>query len=221
MKKTLVMQRGASVPVVVTIVLLSLFLVAFAGLAVWAYMNYDDQRTNVNLKIDAAVNKAEKEQADELEAKFLEREKEPYRSFAGPTDFGTLSFKYPKTWSVFIASDGSGRSSRSGFEAYLHPVVVPPVSETERYALRVTITDQKYEDVIAEYRELVEEGGLRSSATKANGQNGTRLDGNFSEDIRGAAVVYKIRDKTAVLRTDADTFKPDFERLIKTITFND
>jgi hypothetical protein len=52
-----------------------------------------------------------------------------------------------------------------------------------------------------------------------NGENGVRLDGNFSDEIRGAAVIFKIRDKTAVLRTDADTFKPDFETLIKTVTF--
>ena len=56
--------------------------------------------------------------------------------------------------------------------------------------------------------------------TPANGQSGTRLDGKFSDDIRGAAVIYKIRDKTAVIQTDADTFKADFDALIKTITFN-
>lgn len=217
MNKNLVSQRGASTPVIVTIVLLSIFVVAFAGLAIWAYLNYDDQRTNVNLKIDAAVAKAEKQQADELEAKFLEREKEPNRVFTGPSDYGSLSFKYPKTWSVYLASEGGGRN---GYEAYFNPVVVPPVSEEERFALRVTIMNQSYEEVIKDFQSQVEDGNLRSSATKANGENGTRLDGNFSDDIRGAAVVYKIRDKTAILRTDADTFKPDFDRLIKTLTFN-
>lgn len=217
MKKTLVSQRGASLPVVITIILLSLFAVAFAGLAVWAYVNYVDQRDRVNLKIDAAVATAEKEQADKLEAKFLEREKEPNREFAGPSDYGTLAFKYPKTWSVYVANDGSDGDT---FEAYLNPVTVPAVSEEERFALRVTIVSQKYEDVIEDYQGLVEDGALRTSVAKVNGEAGTRLDGSFSEDIRGAAVIYKIRDKTAILRTDADTFKPDFEKLIKTITFN-
>jgi len=52
-----------------------------------------------------------------------------------------------------------------------------------------------------------------------NGENGVRLDGNFTKEIRGSAVVFKIRDKTAVIQTDADTFKHDFNTLIKTISF--
>jgi len=74
--------------------------------------------------------------------------------------------------------------------------------------------------VIEDYKDLVKSGKLTTSSVKANSQNGTRLDGSFTKDIRGAAVIYKIRDKTAIIRTDADTFKPDFENLIKTITFN-
>ena len=74
--------------------------------------------------------------------------------------------------------------------------------------------------VVKTYQEKVKKGDLRSSATSANGHNGTRLDGTFSKDIRGAAVIYQIRDKTVTLRTDADTFKPDFEALIKTLDFN-
>jgi hypothetical protein len=66
----------------------------------------------------------------------------------------------------------------------------------------------------------VKKGSLRSSATSANGNNGTRLDGNFTKDIRGSAVIYKIRDKTVTIQTDADTFKPDFENIIKTLNFN-
>lgn len=218
MNYSLKSQRGASVPVVITIVLLSIFAVAFAGLSVWAYMNYVDQRDNVDLKVAAAEAIAEKNLGDKLETDFLNREKEPNRDFTGPSDYGTLSFKYPKTWSVYVANDGS---AGDGYEAYLNPATVPPVSEEERFALRVTITDTPYEEVIEEYQAIVEEGGLRTSTAKANGENGTRLDGNFTEDIRGSAVIYKIRDKTVTVRSDADTFKADFERLIKTITFND
>lgn len=210
-------QRGASVPLIITLVLLSLLVISFAGLAIYAYVNYEDQRSNVQARVDRAVAIAEKEQADSLETKFQSREKEPNKSFVGPSDYGSLGFKYPKTWSAYIAKDGT---NDSGFEAYLNPGVVPPASEKTRYALRVTIVDEAYEKVIEEYRSQVEEGDLKSSATKANGQNGTRLEGNFSKDIRGIAVVYKIRDKTAVIRTDADTFRADYEALIKTISFN-
>jgi hypothetical protein len=218
MNKNSSLQRGGVSTSVLVIAGLSVFAVAFAGLAIWAYVNYMDQKNNVDVKVSNAVAKAEKAQADDLERKFAEREKEPLRSFVSPSDYGSLGFKYPKTWSVYVADDGSSSSS---YKAYLNPAAVPPVNDTaSRYAVRVSIVDQKYEDVIDDFKDLVKSGKLTTSSVKANGQNGTRLDGSFSKDIRGAAVIYKIRDKTAIIRTDADTFKPDFENLIKTITFN-
>ncbi len=211
-------QRGGISGLVIVIILLSIFTVAFAGLSVWAFINYMDQKNNVDSKITRAVATAEKEQADTLEKKFIEREKEPLKSFAGPSDYGTLGFKYPKTWGLYVANDGS--ASEGGYQAFFSPASVPSVdSPTSRYAVRVAIVNDSYEDTLDDFQARVKKGDLVSSPTKANGQTGTRLDGAFSKDVRGAAVIYKIRDKTAIIRTDADTFKPDFELLIKTITF--
>ena len=210
-------QAGKALGYIITIVFLAIFMITFAGLAVWAYMNYDDQKTNVDSKIDRAVAVAEKEKEDKLEAKFLEREKQPNRAFAGPSDYGTLSFMYPKTWSVYVAKDDVDSDS---YEAYLNPVTVPPVDEATRYALRVTISNTRYEEVIEEYQGLVEDGELKSTPVKVNNESAVRLNGKFSDDIRGSAIVFKIRDKTATVRTDADTFKSDYEALIKTIKYN-
>jgi hypothetical protein len=190
-------------------------LVAGAGtLAIWAFLNYNEQKTNVDSKVELAVAEAKKAQADEDEAKFAEREKEPNRQFVGPDDYGRLVFDYPKTWSVYVARESGP------FEAYLNPVTVPPVSRDQQFALRVTIEQEEYDEVIQSYQSLVEDGKLRSSAVSSMGHNGTRLDGNFTDNIRGSAVIFRVRDKTITLRTDADTFKPDFEKIIKTIDFN-
>ena len=219
MSTTTYYQRGAITPSVVAIVGLSIFTVAFAGLAIWAFVEYMDQKNNVDSKISSAVATAEKNLGDKLAADFQQAEKEPLKSFAGPADYGTLGFRYPKTWSVYVSNDGA---KGNGYEAFLSPGVVPPVtSANSRYALHVTILDDSYESVLADYRSLVEKGSLKSSVVKVDEQSGTRLDGNFSKNIRGAAVIYKIRDKTAILQTDADTFKPDFDALIQTITFED
>lgn len=190
---------------------------AAVGVMVWALLNYFDQKNNVDTKIATAVTTAEKEQADALEAKFNEREKEPNRQFVGPEDYGRLAFDYPKTWSVYIEKDAI---SAKTYQAYLNPIAVPPVSSSQQYALRIVIETKNYEQVIDGYQSLVKKGDLRSSAVKAGGEDGTRLDGSFSKDIRGSAVIFKIRDKTATIRTDADTFRGDFDALISTITFN-
>lgn len=209
-------QGGVSGSLIAIIGLIILVLLSGSA-AIWAYVNYNEQKTNVDGKIDLAVAEGKKSQADADEVKFAQREKEPNRQFTGPDDYGRVTFNYPKTWSVYVAKDISEGGS---YEAYLNPIVVPPVSEKQQFSLRVTIEQRDYDQVVKTYQELVKKGSLRSSATSANGNNGTRLDGNFTKDIRGSAVIYKVRDKTVTLRTDADTFKPDFENIIKTLNFN-
>lgn len=210
-------QGGISGSLVAIIALIVLVLAA-GSFAIWAYVNYNEQKTNVDGKIALAVADAKKVQADEDEKKFAEREKEPNRQFVGPDDYGRVTFDYPKTWSVFEATDVADGGGT--YEAYLNPVTVPPVSSDQQFALRVLIEEKDYDRVVQSYESLVKKGELRSSAVSATGHSGTRLDGNFTESIRGSAVIYKIRDKTLTLRTDANTFKPDFEKIIKTIDFN-
>lgn len=210
-------QDGAISGSMIAIIGLIVLVLITGSLAIWAYLNYNEQKTNVDGKVNLAVAEAKKEQAEVDEEKFAQREKEPNRQFAGPDDYGRLVFDYPKTWSVHVARD----VSRGGtYEAFLNPITVPPISATQQFSLRVTIEEKDYDAVVKTYEQLVKKGDLRTSATSANGNNGTRLDGSFSKDIRGSAVIYKVRDKTITLRTDADTFKPDFENVIKTINFN-
>jgi len=190
---------------------------AAAGVGVWAYMNYLDQKDNTDVKISTAVTAGVKEQADKDAADFLEKEKQPNRQFAGPDDYGRLSFDYPKTWSIYVDKDAS---SGTTYAAYFNPVSVPPVAASTQYALRVLIEQKDYDNVLSSYSPLVKKGDLVSSAVKADDTDGTRFDGSFTKDIRGSAVVFKIRDKTVTVRSDAGTFKGDFDALISTITFN-
>lgn len=208
-------RRVSKVWLVLTIVFIVLTL-ASLGVAIWAYLNYSDQKNNVDSKITQAVATAEKDQGDRLEKAFQEREKEPNRLFVGPDDYGRLSFEYPKIWSVYEARDAV---EGGNYEAYLSPGVVPPIDEQEQYALRVMIEEEDYDQVVEQYKDLVTEGLLKSSSVKVGEQNGTRLEGNFTEDIRGMAVVFKIRDKTVTLRSDAITFRADFDALIESVTF--
>jgi len=210
-------QSGFANNLLIATISLSVLSALAIAAAVWGIINYNDQKTNADSRTIEAVAVAKKEQADSDEAKFSAREKDPNRQFAGPDDYGSLSFDYPKTWSVYINKD---TSTGGGYEAYLNPLTVPTVSASQQYALRVTIQDKDYDQVIATYGPLVKNGSLNSSSVAANGVNGTRFDGAFSKDIRGSAVIFKIRDKTLTLRTDAETFKNDFNTLIPTIKFN-
>ena len=210
-------EEGGVSLMLIMVIILAVTTVVFGGLSIWAYTEYQRVSGDVNGQIRVAVVEAEQAQREDLDKDFLEKQKIPNDKFVGPVDLGRVTFDYPKTWSVYVDSD----PTRGGdYEAYLHPEVVPKVSESTQFALRVTIEDDTYDEVVDSYNSKVNNGDLAFSTTTSKGINGSRFDGNFSTNIRGSAVVYPIRDKTLTIRTDANTFKPDFDALIQTITFN-
>lgn len=208
-------EAGAVTGALILNVVLTVLVLLFGSVMVWALVNYSDAKNNVDAKVAAAVAQAKKVQAEEDEKKFIEREKEPLRPFVSPDDLGRVSFKYPKTWSVFIDK------ATGGYEAYLHPGVVHPLNSKQPYAARVSIETRAYDQVLQTYRPLVQRGDLRSSPVTINGFSGNRLDGNFSKDIKGAMVIFKVRDKTLRLYTESDSYLNDFNTIIlKDLTFN-
>ncbi len=209
-------QEGSVNPLVISNALLAVLVIAFGSLMIWAYVNYQDQKNNVDSKISVAVASAKKEEAAEKEKSFLEREKAPYRQYVGSADLGNVTFNYPKTWSVYQAKlDGSG------MEIYLHPSVVPIIQQGQQFATEVKVLDQPSDQVLKRYDGMVKKGDLKSSQVVVNGFPGTRLDGKFTDKITGSIVIFKLRDKTLTLATNADTFKSDFDNVIlKSLDFN-
>ncbi len=135
---------------------------------------------------------------------------------SGRDDLGRVSFNYPKTWSVYIDNPGNGGT----YAAYLNKDQVPSVNGNNKFGLRVSILDQNYSQVLQQYQGLLQSGALRSSVAQASGYNGTRLDGHFTPQVNGAAVIFKVRDKTLVLQTDLQSYVPDFNNVVKSLTFN-
>ena len=209
-------KRGALVEIVI---LVGVSLVAVAGIAfaVYFYLQWDEVRTNVDGRIAEETAIAREDERRIAEDVFAEREKRPFLEFAGPSDYGTLSFMYPRTWSVFVEKD-----ARNGgdFVAYFNPVQVNPVGQATINALRLTIHDRPIETVRTTYDNLVRSGKLTMSVFRVGDRTGDRYDGAFNNDIVGSMVMLKINDKTAILRTDAEIFRDDFEVLIQTIRFN-
>lgn len=210
-------ERGAVNPLVVSNVLLAVLAIALGSVMVWALINYNDQKTNVDSKVEKAVTQAKKDQTTVDEKDFLEREKSPYDSYVGPDDLGRVSFNYPKTWSGHVNKD----PAQGELEAYFHPGVVPFVTTGQQFALEVKVTRRLYDQFLKQYESYVKRGDLKSTPVVINGFSGIRLDGKFSTQIEGSMVVFKLRDKTLTVATDAATFRGDFDNIIlKSLNFN-
>ena len=205
----------------IAIIILSLLAVTFIGLFIWMTVQYNDVQTDVDGQISVEVAAAKDEQAQKMEAEFLEREKYPYKTFSGPADYGQLTFEYPKTWSVYVAE---AANTGGDFNAYFNPGQVDAVGKDTINALRVIIRDKSFEDVTAEYQKELDrkDSELTVEATTVNGASANRYTGKIpGTDLQGFIVVFKIRDKAVIMQTDSVLFQEDFDKLLGTVTFNE
>lgn len=204
----------------VVIVMLSLVALTFIGLFIWVLIEYNNISDDVNGKITLAVAAAVAEQEEKDVKKFAEAEKKPYLEFAGPADYGGLSFEYPRTWSVYVEKD-----ARNGgeFKAYLNPIQVDPISNENINALRVTIRTESFESVVDEYQRIIDWGysNLSVETITVGGVVANKYSGTIpNSELNGYIIIFKIRDKAAILQTDSVLFEEDFNRLLETVHFN-
>ena len=209
-------NRRTTLMETIILVVVSLIAVTFIGLFIWKYIDWDTVKTDVDGQIDAAVAMAVAANTTKLEDEFTEREKYPYKNFMGPTDYGSLSFEYPKTWNVYIAKDAA---SGGDFEAYLNPGEVQPVSVTTVNALRVVIRDAAFDNVMRTYDSLVRNGRLNVVTRTVGTAVANIYTGELPNGIQGVLAAFKLRDKTVLLQTDALLFADEFYRLLDSVSF--
>lgn len=212
--KTRYYKGGADGWLIAAIGFFVLSLIAGA-LGVWVYVLYSNEKSDVDTKIQLAVTEAKREQSEADYIKFQEDNKNPRLEFVGPSEYGRVSFMYPRTWSVYVDKDGSDRRD---YKAYFHPTQVPPVDrDTSNFTFRLEILNQDYDKVVQGYADRLKKGELTSSSPEYNGNASIRFDGAFTKDLRGAVVLMRNRDKTVRFSTDADIFKPDFAAVLETV----
>jgi hypothetical protein len=150
-------------------IVLTVLVLGVGGFAIWAYVNYQDYKDNVDSKVAAAVKDAKTAQKKDDDAAFVEQEKLPTRQLVGPDELGSVTLDYPKTWSVYVGSNGGTQPS---YEAYLYPGAVPPITSGTPNALRVTVSNASYESTLQQVDQFVKNGDL-----KATSITHARLDG--------------------------------------------
>ncbi len=205
---------------IVIIVILSITTILFVYLFIKANADRDEAQSNLDEKINIAVAEAKDAQAAELEAAFAEREKNPYKEFVGPEDYGSLAFEYPKTWSVYVARDASNGGD---FEAYFNPGEVEAVSDSTINALRLIISTSSFENVVANYEWAMNQrdSDLSIRTIVVNDATANLYEGTIpGTELSGYIVIFKIRDKTAILQSDSILFENDFITLLDTVTYN-
>ena len=211
-------QRGNVDPLIIPLIATILIAFGLAGFGVWSYSGYIDNRDNVDQKVAAAVETAEANQRTQLQADFDQQAKIPLKTYISPAAVGSITIKYPKTWSAYIEEE---ISSSQPFSAYFHPDCVPALRSDVALALRATLDDDNYADVLEGYDHDITSGELTVKPVKVAGVSGVRLTGTIDRDVQGVMVMFPLRDKTLKVWTESTSFLADFDNIIlKKLSFS-
>ena len=209
--------KSVNISLVMAIVL-GITTLAGLGAFMWAYTEMDYYQNEADLIVAEAVSEAREEQRQADEEIFVEEAKNPHSVFTSPSDYGSVSFEYPKTWASY-----NDKNDNSGYVVYFYPTMVPPIQADRAFALRLNVTSQSYDTVVRSFNTQVNRGELSATpiSTAIDGFQGLRLNGQISKSLNGSIVVFRVRDKTLTLQVDSSDFMADFNNIIlPTLTFS-
>ncbi len=213
-------EKKSSVVEIVILVIVCLIAAGAIVVAVIFFMKWNELKVNHDADIESAKAAVIAEQEELANKKIAEAAKLPNKEWTGPSDYGSISFQYPKNWSVYVAKDGS---KGNDYEVYFNPDSLSALGDSEsRYALRFVIRDRQYADVTKPYLNKVKTNKMTSQTFSADSESisGMRFEGELGSNMRGTVVIFKVNDKTVILQTDSDANIEDFEKLLLTLRRN-
>ncbi len=200
--------------IIITITVLVLLLLGTLGFAIWAYASMMDYKDNSDQKSAKAVAIAVQKESSNKDKEFLEKEKEPLKTYLGPETYGGLSIQYPKTWSGFVTQTDKGSTP---IEGYFYPNVVPGIQSGTNFALRVQVSSQAYDVEMKNMESRVKAGKVTAAPAvlpNVPGVNGTRFTGEVNQGQKSVLVMFPLRDKTIKIWTETPEFLNDFDKII-------
>lgn len=195
-------------------IVVTVLLVGTLGFAAWAYMERAMYKDDTDALITEAVAIAVQKAETAKDSEFIEKEKNPLKTYAGPATFGSVTFSYPKTWSGYVDESNKGSTP---LEGYFHPNVVPGLDSGQAFALRIAVVDKPYADELKRFDSDVRAGRVNVSpyrAPKVQDVLGSRITGEIERNKKSTLVMLPLRDKTVKIWTEADNFVKDFDQIV-------
>ncbi len=199
---------------ILTLVFFILLFIGAAAFAAYAYTSMLDYKDKSDQKSAKAVAIAIKQEDTKKDNEFTEKEKSPYKTYQGPTSYGSVNITYPKTWSAYIEEKDRDNTPVNG---YFHPNFVPATNGGTAFALRIEVTNQAYDQVLKTFDSNVKAGKVTVRpfvAKNVPGVTGARVDGEIEREKKGSMILLPLRDKTIKVYAEAQQFVPDFDNIV-------
>jgi hypothetical protein len=207
-------QKKHGHKLLIWLILATVLLAGSIGFGVWAYMERQDYKENVDQKIADAIEVAGQEISTEKDNEFREKEKEPFKNYKSPATFGSVEIVYPKTWSAFVTETDRGGTPVDG---YFHPDFVPGIQSGTQFALRLEVVNRAYDQELRRFDSAVRNGKVNVApyrVRKTEGVLGSRIDGEINAGQNDFMVMFPMRDKTLKIWTESESFLKDFDDII-------
>ena len=223
-------KRGFPFAVLATfLIIVSLGL---AGVSIYLYIQKDGLKLVVDAKVNDAVSAAKVEQLAKDQKDFDDYVAQTTRTFVSSSDFGSVTFEYPKEWSVYNDINGNGKDTTT-YTAYFSPGMVAPVTEKSIFlhALELKIAKNTFDTIKNNYKNQISDGlvkiedyKLTNDYIKVNNPDGIlgqKVTGYIlykNEVASGTMVQFVTRDKVLQLYLMQPEYTDVFNNLIlKTI----
>jgi hypothetical protein len=208
-------QHGLANSLLIALILMIVLFITAASFAAWAFSSRQDYKNHSDQKVAVAVASEKTVVQATDAAQYAEAAKQPLKPYNGPSAYGAILIKYPKTWSAYVSeSDGGG----TPIDGYFQPDFVPSTTDpNQTFALRLQVVQESYDQVLAQYTSLAKQGTVTVTPYKAANVPsaiGVRVDGQIIPQKKGSMIVLPLRDKTFKLWTEADTYEADFNNNI-------
>ncbi len=199
-------------------ILMTILFVCSLGFGIWAFMGMQENQSNLDAKIEEASAVAVKEAEAAKDAAFAEEEKDPYRTFTGSSTFGSLTFDFPKTWSVYQEEQSSG----TVLDFYAHPYIIKGTGKENSFAFRIQVVETSYDKEAAKFDAQLKKGSVTAAAyrlPKVPDELGGRITGEIISEKQGVLVLLPLRDKTIKIWTESKDYLADFDKVLETMSF--
>lgn len=208
-------QDGAVNSLVISLIFAVVMLLAVTIFAGWAYMSRQDYKSNTDAKINDAVVIAKQEESTAKDKQFVEKEKNPLRTYKGPDSYGAVTIQYPKTWSAYVEDSGNGSIPVNG---YFHPSYVPSNNDQNNsFALRLQVVNQQYAQALTRYTSLQKAGKVTVrpyTLPKVSNAVGVQVTGEIENNKQGTMVILPLRAGTVMLWSEGSQYQSDFQNII-------
>lgn len=184
---------------ILVIVIIYILGIAAIGGAIYFFMQYDAKNKQITSARNAMVVDAKEEQKQLDDQNYAKRKALTSKEFTGPSQYGSLTFKYPKEWNVYIANESE---TSAEYEAYFHPDPIPPVKSNKSiYAFSFRIVNSSYEQTAQKF---TSNNKISTVPFSSGPITGIIAQGKIKNDDapNGRAVIIKVNDKSAILQTD-------------------